>query len=293
MSAITLAILLSALTGPSASVPSGSPHAPTDASTLATKDASGTGRFDIRVGLQNGAWLNERFRDTLWQLDVRLHEYKGQSPRSLEAYLASPEYSTAKQRLAQNGILNVVLTTHTWVFDAPDTPGGMTARALELEDLSGPDGYHVRATMHCYDTPELCKAFHNRQTPLLAPKPVATAGDLALRQWRNRVNAEACTVFAKNMRQPQYPASALREGIEGYVLVGIVFNTCGNVRDAWIQKSSGNRELDRAAQIQALKWQIDIQSLPKTMFEPGRAVVPVKFLLGDEPTSGVLPLPIK
>lgn len=282
MSAIALAVILSALTGPAASKPSGPPPLTPAAPVLASKDASGIGRFELHEGTQNGAWLTERFRESLWQLDVRLREYKGQSPHSMEAYLTSPEYSTAKQMLALTGILNTGHTTHTWVFDAPDPPGGMPARALELEDLSGPSGYYVRATVHCYDEPVFCKPFRNRQTGLLAPKPAAAAGDLALRQWRNRVQAEACTVFARNMSQPRYPPLALRDGIEGSVLVGIVFNTCGNVRDAWIQQSSGSRELDRAAQTQALKWQIDKQSLPETTMQPGLAVVPVNFKLGDE-----------
>mgnify|MGYP003410523629 CR=1 FL=1 len=76
-------------------------------------------------------------------------------------------------------------------------------------------------------------------------------------------------------------AAALRDGIEGKVLVGIAFNSCGNVRDAWIQQSSGNPDLDRAAVKQALKWQIDAQSLPKPVFETGRATVPIRFVLDD------------
>lgn len=281
MNAFKLAVLLSVLAGPAASVPSGTRPVPPAAPVLAAKDASGIGRFELHEGTQNGAWLAERFRESLWQLDTSLREYKGQGPRSLEAYLASPEHSTARQMLDLAGTMNTGHTTHTWVFDAPDPPGSMPARALELEDLSGPGGYHVRATVHCYDEPVFCNSFRDRQTGLLAPKPAAAAGDLALRQWRNRVQAEACTVFARNMSQPRYPPLALRDGIEGSVLVGIVFNTCGNVRDAWIQQSSGSRALDRAAQTQALKWQIDIRSLPETTMQPGLAAVPVNFKLGD------------
>jgi TonB family protein len=157
----------------------------------------------------------------------------------------------------------------------------LIARALELEDLSGPNGYHVRATVHCYDAPEFCKAYRNRQTPLLAPKPAVASGELAQLQWRNRVRIESCTVFSRNMRQPHYPASALRDGIEGSVMVRILFNSCGNVRDAWIQQSSGSRELDRAALTQALKWQIDVQSLPKTQLEISQATVPIRFQLAE------------
>jgi len=281
MSAVILAVFLSALTGPAASVPSGLPPTPPTAPAIPTKDNSGIGRFDIVDGTQNKAWLDDRFREALWQNDAVLRELNGQSPRTLKEYLRSTDYSTVNQALALSGSWKSGNAMHTWVFDEPDQPGGLIARALELEDLSGPSGYHVRATLHCYDAPEFCKAYRNRQLPLLAPKPAAPSGDLAQRQWHNRVRTEPCTVFARNMRQPRYPETALRDGIEGSVLVGILFNSCGNVRDAWVQLSSGHRELDRAATTQALKWQIDISALPIPLLQPGRANVPIKFVLGE------------
>lgn len=293
MSAVILAVFLSTLAGPAASVPSVLPPAPPAAPAIPAKDKIGTGRFEIRDGTQNTAWLDDRFREALWQNDAVLRELNGQSPRTQKEYLRSNDFSTVKQALSLSGSWKSGNAMHTWVFDEPDQPGGLIARALELEDLSGPSGYHVRATVHCYDAPEFCKAYRNRQTPLLAPKPAAPSGELAQRQWRNRVITESCTVFARNMRQPRYPETALRNGIEGLVLVGILFNSCGNVRDAWVQRSSGNRELDRAAMTQALKWQIDISTLPNPLLQPGRANVPIKFILGEEPASGVSPTPIR
>lgn len=293
MNTIALSILLSVLSGTTASVKSVVPPELSVESKLHAKNANDIGQFEIHEGKQNQTWLTNRFRESLWQLDVRLREYKGQNPISLDDYLASPDYTAAKRMAYLNSIWKTTHTTHTWVFDKPDTPDGMIVRALELEDLSGPSGYHIRAILHCYDEPYLCKSFRDRQTPLLAPKPVATAGDLALLQWHNRVLSEPCTVFARNMRQPPYPTTALRNGIEGSVIVGIFFNSCGNVRDAWVQQSSRNRELDRAAVINALKWQIDMQSLPKTEIDPRRADVPVRFMLSEESASGVSSTPIK
>lgn len=293
MSAFRVYVLLFLLADVSASENLVATPMPTNSFELSAKFSSDIGRFEIRNGLQNSEWLDAKYRETLWQQANNLRVLNKQSPQSQEEYLLSPEYSTAKMMLELRGTMQTGHATHTWIFDEPDSKGGMIVRALELQDLSSTSGYHVSAIVHCYDEPENCKAFRDRQTALLAPKPVSEAGNLAIRQWRNRVNAEACTVFAKNMRQPQYPPTALRDGIEGSVLVGIVFNTCGNVRDAWIHQSSGNRELDRAAQIQALKWQIEIQSLPKTLLEPGHAVVPVRFLLGDEPAIKSSNPPIK
>ncbi len=250
------------------------------------KNSDSSGRFEIREGKEDDSWLAKRFRESLWQNNAVLRELNGQSPRTLEEYLRSTDYSTVKQTLALRGSWKSGNAMHTWVFDEPDRPGGEVLRALELEDLSGPVGYNVRATLHCYDEPDFCKPFRYRHTGLLAPKPVVSAGDLALRQWHNRVQNEPCNVRAKNMQQPRYPSNALRDGVQGSVMVGILFNTCGNVRDSWIHQSSGSLELDRAAVTNALKWQIDMQSLPKTLIDPRRASVPVRFMLGDEPASG-------
>lgn len=293
MSTIALAFLLFALSSHAVALPSRSASIPPAEPALANKDSSNIGRFEILDGTQSTVWLDERFREATWQNDAVLRELNGQIPRTLKEYLRSSDYSTVKQALALSGSWKSGNALHTWVFDEPNQPGGLITRALELEDLSGPAGYHVRATAHCYDELVFCKPFRDRQTGLLAPKPATTAGDLALRQWQFRVMTETCTVFARNMSDPRYPTQALREGIEGSVLVGIVFNTCGNVRDAWVQKSSGSLELDRAAVRQVLKWQIDTQSLPKNVRETGRSLVPIRFLLGDKPTEETSATPEK
>ena len=68
----------------------------------------------------------------------------------------------------------------------------------------------------------------------------------------------------------------LRDGIGGTVRIGFVYNRCGNVRDAWVAGSSGNRDLDRAAWNEAFKWQIDIEAVPENQ-RSGMAVAPVVF----------------
>ena len=134
--------------------------------------------------------------------------------------------------------------------------------------------------MHCYDEPDTCAVFDKNQSELLAPKPQDAAGDFAVRQWRNRIFYEECTQRPVNMQQPRYPDLALRNGIEGVVFVGLLFNRCGNVRDAWIETSSGNRDLDRAALSKALEWQFDLANLPKGISDGRVAKVPVRFELG-------------
>lgn len=274
-------ILLTILLATSQSTPAAPapipPAPPAPPPATPAHDDSGSGRFEQRTGTQDAAWLADRFKEAVWQRDNLVRDLNGRSPRTLEKFLRSPEYSTAKQMLSMRGQWPAGKATHTWLFDAPDPMGGMTTRALELEDLSGPDGYHVRATVHCYDTAEVCTGFREKQRQLLAPKPAAATGNLALRQWRNHVYAEDCTVRAVNMAQPRYPTDALREGKGGTVRVGILFNRCGNVRDSWLVQSSGHRSLDRAALAKAPEWQINLDTLPPGGLEKRMANVPIRF----------------
>ncbi len=54
-------------------------------------------------------------------------------------------------------------------------------------------------------------------------------------------NADACA-------KPDYPAKALRSGETGTVQLALLIGADGRVTDSKIQRSSGSRELDRAAQ---------------------------------------------
>lgn len=52
---------------------------------------------------------------------------------------------------------------------------------------------------------------------------------------------------------PPYPGLSLRRGHEGTVLLGVLVSRAGHALDVRIERSSGHRELDRAAQQQVLK----------------------------------------
>ena len=245
------------------------------------RDDSGNGVFESTNGAQNATWLADRFSEATWQSDNSLRGLNGNAPRTLDEYKKSSEYATAKQMLNMLGRWKAGNKTHTWVFESPGPQGGLPLQALELVDLSGPDGYKVRATVHCYDEPDACVAYRKKQAGLLAPKPQDAAGDLALRQWRNRVYAEECTERSVNMDHPRYPTDALLEGRSGTVFIGILFNRCGNVRDSWLQQSSGHRSLDRATLSKSLEWQLDLKTLPAGSMEKRFARVPIRFMLDE------------
>ena len=86
-------------------------------------------------------------------------------------------------------------------------------------------------------------------------------------------------ISSKNMNPPRYPPSAARAGIEGTVILIIDVDPNGNVTNVSVEKSSRNRDLDRAAMDAARKWRFNPgQSGGQKV--AGRVRVPVDFTLG-------------
>lgn len=75
---------------------------------------------------------------------------------------------------------------------------------------------------------------------------------------------------------PVYPESARQSGASGTVLVGLAINEAGTVSDAWVESSSGNDALDRAAVQAVLSWQF-IPARQNGLPVPVRTRVPVIF----------------
>ena len=78
---------------------------------------------------------------------------------------------------------------------------------------------------------------------------------------------------------PAYPRDALRDGVEGTVMLRVLVDVDGRPLDVQVARSSGNRSLDRAARDQVLqRWHF------RPAMQDGRAVqaiglVPVDFRL--------------
>lgn len=74
---------------------------------------------------------------------------------------------------------------------------------------------------------------------------------------------------------PPYPPTALREGAQGTVVLEIVVGPDGSPTDVKIRKSSGNRDLDRAAQRHVrTKWRFQATG------QQHIGILPVDFKLG-------------
>ncbi len=73
--------------------------------------------------------------------------------------------------------------------------------------------------------------------------------------------------------QPAYPLHAALEGTTGEVKVRLVVNSDGRVRDATIIKSSGERELDHAAQAAVLTWRLNKSRIQPRDLTSGREII--------------------
>ncbi|WP_432379700.1 energy transducer TonB [Duganella sp. P38] len=99
-----------------------------------------------------------------------------------------------------------------------DTPPKVSTRPLADAPPAQPPGRGV--------------AEPGERTPPLKAAPVVTAAV---------VDAQACS-------KPDYPKNALRNGDTGTVMLAFLIGADGKVAEARVERSSGFRELDRAAQ---------------------------------------------
>ncbi|KRG64629.1 energy transducer TonB, partial [Stenotrophomonas terrae] len=85
-------------------------------------------------------------------------------------------------------------------------------------------------------------------------------------------------ISSKAMNPPRYPPAAFRAGIQGEVILIIDVDASGNVTNVSVEKSSRNRDLDRAAMEAARKWKFNPAQSGGSK-AAGRVRVPVNFAL--------------
>lgn len=115
---------------------------------------------------------------------------------------------------------------------------------------AGEDDYRWIADLYC-EPGAGCEAGQAALAALRAPRPPDPGQRPA---WVALVATEACAPGAVHTPAPEYPARAKRDGISGQVALALFVNRCGDVRDAWVLESTGDRELDRAAVRAAQSW---------------------------------------
>ena len=105
-------------------------------------------------------------------------------------------------------------------------------------------------------------------TPPAPPAPPAPPQDIGA----------SVDISSKNMNPPRYPPAAFRAGIQGEVILIIDVDANGNVTNVSVERSSRNRDLDRAAMEAARKWKFN-PSIVNGQKAAGRVRVPVNFAL--------------
>ena len=83
---------------------------------------------------------------------------------------------------------------------------------------------------------------------------------------------------SRNMNPPRYPRDEVRRGITGTTTLIISIDADGEVLDVEIERSSGNRNLDRAAMEAAHKWRFNPE-VRNGQNVASRVIVPVQFTL--------------
>lgn len=85
-------------------------------------------------------------------------------------------------------------------------------------------------------------------------------------------------ISSKNMNPPKYPDDERRKGVQGRVLLVITVDANGSPTDVQVEKSSGNRALDREAVKAAQRWRFNA-GMNGGRKVGGRVRVPVDFVL--------------
>jgi TonB family protein len=123
--------------------------------------------------------------------------------------------------------------------------------ALHMQFPATPP-YWTQVRVLCGRDEAACTSVRGELARMSAPRPVRNE---LLEDWRRVLMNERCEPgLPVRMDAPVYPREELRQGIHGKVTIVMVNNACGQVRDVWITKSTGNRNLDRAAVKAARNW---------------------------------------
>lgn len=109
----------------------------------------------------------------------------------------------------------------------------------------------------------------NDSTPVPPPPPEPPGW-----QRLKAIHGEECTPKAPN-QDVAYPENLIGTNVTGTTVLILALNPCGEVRDVAIEKSSQNRDVDRAAIDSAKTWVIDPKHAQLSPGLGGQVRVPV------------------
>ena len=152
-----------------------------------------------------------------------------------------------------------------WDFKAPDgadDPRPGIARRIVFATGSRP--YRATITVYCDQASDTCRRYTSDTMHMRPPDPGTFAGRASIqsRGWWEAVGNEPCVAGPLLRQPPDYPREALANGITGTVILRLLTNRCGEVRDVVIERSSNDRSLDRAAVAAAWRWRVQVPPAP-------------------------------
>lgn len=131
-----------------------------------------------------------------------------------------------------------------WSFESPD--GGLPTRAWRDIDRSGAQGYDAERVGYCRGTTSDCAVWFEAKRHRSA-QPDALTGERAQREWVQRVIHEPCAPVPPH--RPSLAPLQTAVGRAGLpmtrVIVRLLHNRCGEVRQVQIVQSSRHRDIDR------------------------------------------------
>jgi hypothetical protein len=216
------------------------PGIPSPASPLPADVEIGIGSFESRLISVEDDLIVRIYAQTLRE---RFADDKG-GEAHVRGLLSSPQTIGGSLVYASARIEQGEFAGH-WSFESPE--GGLPTRAWRDIDRSGAQGYEVERVGHCRGEPAACAHWFASGRDR-APEPRTEAGERAERQWAARVMQEPCVVrpaFRPSTVSLQTAVS--RAGLaDAVVMLQLLHNGCGEVRQIRFIESSGDRGVDRA-----------------------------------------------
>ena len=185
---------------------------------------------------------------------------------------------TARQGYLQNYDNFIDTDDSFWIFDGTDNAAG-PERLIKVS-FPNPKQYVMQMNMRCIEIDELCKKMADKYFKSMAVPPPSTHSWQARYQWLHVRTQQPCLVPGPlNMRAPQYPANHIKDDKEKEVRIRFATDACGVPISVSIEKTSGNRALDKVALNAVWRWRV---KLPETrlsvpLYSLRQFSIPVKF----------------
>jgi TonB family protein len=183
------------------------------------------------------------------RLAENLAKLSGQSPkkfsRVVEESFESSRYEYSSYHRRMDGVVGEF--AGNWLFFGEEyDPEGPTSAFRAHWPIVGPD-YLVEVELYC-DANDCGEAIEVLMT-LQAPEPGVSVE--LYRQWQRIVAEESCADGPPKYRRPFPPRPITSPMV---VMIGLLVNRCGEVRDAWVERTSGDTAVDESAIKAARSW---------------------------------------